>query len=115
MLQIQSIEAKDPTDPVVLEEDLEAVTEVVLEEAVEVEAAEVEVLVAVEDLDPAVDSEVELEVVVSCQASYPDLNKKAVVVSLINVWTKYPVYNVNILNRWLWRWWSIRWRFWRSR
>lgn len=71
MLQIPSIEAKDPTDPVVLEEDLEAVTEVVLEEAVEVEAAEVEVLVAVEDLDPAVDSEVELEleVVVSCQAS----------------------------------------------
>lgn len=53
----------------VLEEGLEAVTEVVLEEAVEVEAAEVEVLVAVEDLDPAVDSEVELEVVVSCQAS----------------------------------------------
>lgn len=82
MLQIQSIEAKDPTGPVVLEEDLEAVTEVVLEEAVEVEAAEVEVLVPVEDLDPVVDSEVELEVVVSCQASYPDLNKKAVVVAM---------------------------------
>lgn len=44
---------------------MEVVTAVVLEEAAEVEAEAAEVLVAVEDLDPVEDSEVELEVEVS--------------------------------------------------